>query len=64
MGSSSDDHISTIASLIDEFFYTHFFEYWSDSESNNDPDLMVAVARILHEDNEVYMPQWRGSMLG
>jgi hypothetical protein len=23
---------------------------------------MMAVASILHEENEVYMPQWRGSM--
>jgi hypothetical protein len=25
---------------------------------------MVAVASILHEENEAYMPQWRGSVKG
>jgi hypothetical protein len=64
MDNSSDDEISTIASLNNEFFYTHFFEDWSDSESDDDFNLMVAVASSLHEENEVYMPQWRGSMPG
>jgi hypothetical protein len=62
--SSDDDDISTIANLNNEFFYTHFFKDWPDSEFDDDADLMVAVASILHEENETYMPQWRGSMLG
>jgi hypothetical protein len=62
MDSSSDDEISTIASLSNEFFYKHFFKDWSESESNNDSDLMVAMASILHEESDVYMPQWRGSV--
>jgi hypothetical protein len=57
MDSSSDDEISTIASLSNEVFYKHFFKDWSESESNNDSDLMVAMASILHEESEVYMPQ-------
>jgi hypothetical protein len=49
--SSSVNEISTIASLNNEFFYKHFFEDWSDSESDDDFDLMVALASILHEEN-------------
>jgi hypothetical protein len=64
MDNSSDDEISTIVSLNNEFFYTHFFEHWLDSESGDDSDLMVSVESILHKENEVYMPQWRGSMAG
>jgi hypothetical protein len=62
--SSYDDDISTIVNLNNEFFYTHFFKDWSDSESNDDVDLMVAMASILHEETEAYMPQWRGSVPG
>jgi hypothetical protein len=62
MDKSLDDDISSIASLNNEFFYTYFFEDWSDSKSDDNADLMVAMASILHEENEVYMPQWRGSM--
>jgi hypothetical protein len=56
MDSSSDDQISTIASLSNEF-YKHFFKDQSESVSNNDSNLMVAMASILHEESEVYMPQ-------
>jgi hypothetical protein len=51
MDSSWDDDISTIANLNNEFLYTHFFEDWSDFESGDDADLMVAMASILHEEN-------------
>jgi hypothetical protein len=64
MDNSSDDEISTIASLNNGFFYTYFLKNWSDSEFDDDSDLMVAVASILNQENEVYMPQWRGSMPG
>jgi hypothetical protein len=47
----------------DEFFYTHFFDE-SDTNSDDDADLMVVVATVLNEANEAYMPQWRGSVKG
>jgi hypothetical protein len=50
MDSSSDDDISTIANLNNEFFYTHFFDDWSNSEFEDDAYLMVAVASILHKE--------------
>jgi hypothetical protein len=53
--------IVTIVNLNNEFFYTHFFDE-SDTDSDDDADLMVAV--VLHEENEAYMPQWRGSVPG
>jgi hypothetical protein len=62
MASSSDDDIEAIAELNNEIFYTHFFEDWSDSEFDDDSDLMVVCATILNKENENYMPQWRGSM--
>jgi hypothetical protein len=53
----------TIVNLNNLFFYAHFIEE-SDTESDNDADLMVAMASVLHEENEAYIPQWRGSMPG
>jgi hypothetical protein len=44
MDSCSDDDISTIANLNNDFVYTHFFDDWSDSKSDDDADLMVADA--------------------
>jgi hypothetical protein len=64
MSSSSYDDIEAIADLNNEFFYTHFFKGWSDSESDDDSDLMVACATILNEENENYMSHWRGFMAG
>jgi hypothetical protein len=64
MASGSDDNIEAIADLNNEFFYTHFFKDWSDTESDDDSDLMVTCASILNEEKENYMPQWRGSMPG
>jgi hypothetical protein len=64
MASSSDDDIKAIVDLNNVFFYTHFFKDLSDSESNDDSDLMVACGTILNEENKNYMPQWRGSMPG
>jgi hypothetical protein len=61
--SSSDDDIADIVNLNNEFFYTHFFDEF-DTDSDDDVDLMVAVATVLNEANEAYMPQWRGSMKG
>jgi hypothetical protein len=49
MDSISDDKISTITSLNNEFFYKHFFEDWLDSESDDDSNLMVAMASFLHK---------------
>jgi hypothetical protein len=60
---SDDDNIAAIVNLNNQFFYTHFFED-SDTESDNDADLMVAEAAVLNEENEAYMPQWRGSVKG
>jgi hypothetical protein len=62
MDGSTDHDIVTIASLNNEFFYKRFIEDWLDSDSNDDSDLMVAVASVLHEESNVYMPQWRGSL--
>jgi hypothetical protein len=64
MASSSNDDIKAIAELNNEFFHTHFFEDWSDSESDDDSDFMVAYATILNKENENYLPQWKGSMSG
>jgi hypothetical protein len=61
--SSSDDDIAAIVSLNNQFFYTHFFEN-SDTESDDDADLMVTVAAVLNEQNEAYMSQFRGSVKG
>jgi hypothetical protein len=61
--SSDDDDIVAIVNLNNQFFHTHFFDE-SDTESDDDADLMVAMASVLHEENEAYMPQWRGSMPG
>jgi hypothetical protein len=41
----------------------HFFDE-SDIESDDDANLMVAVASVLHEENEAYIQQWRGSVPG
>jgi hypothetical protein len=60
---SDDDDIAAIINLNNEFFYTHFFDEF-DTDSDDDADLMVAVASVLHEENEAYLPQWRGSMPG
>jgi hypothetical protein len=40
----------------------HFLED-SDTESDDDTNLMVAVAAVLNEENEAYMPKWRGILL-
>jgi hypothetical protein len=61
--SLDDDDIAAIANLSNEFFYPHFFDE-SDTNSDDDADLMVAVATVLNEANEAYMPQWRGSVKG
>jgi hypothetical protein len=53
--SPDDDDIAAIVNLNNEFFYTHFYE--SDTDSDDDADLVVAVATILNEANEAYMPQ-------
>jgi hypothetical protein len=64
MDSSSDDaDIAAIVNLNNEFFYMHFFDE-SGTESDDDAELMVVLATVLHEENEAYMPQWRGSMKG
>jgi hypothetical protein len=65
MDISSDDELSTIASLNHELFYKHFIKDRSDSVSfHNDSDFMVAMVSILHEESKVYMPQWMDSMAG
>jgi hypothetical protein len=61
--SLDDDDIAAIVNLNNEFFYTHFFDE-SDTNSDDDADLMVAVATVLNESNEGYMPQCRGSVKG
>jgi hypothetical protein len=61
--SSDDDDIAAIVNLNNEFFYTHFDDE-SDTDSNDDVDLMVVMATVLNEQNEAYMPQWRGSVKG
>jgi hypothetical protein len=53
---SDDNDIVAIVNLNNMFFYSHFFEE-SDTESDGDADLMVAVASVLHEENEASMPQ-------
>jgi hypothetical protein len=58
-----DDDIAAIANLNNEFFYVHFFVE-SDTDSDDDADLMVTMATVLNEANEAYMPQWRGSVKG
>jgi hypothetical protein len=55
-----DDDIASIVSVKNEFFYKHFIEEWSDLDSNDDSDLMLAMTSILHEDNEAQLPQWGG----
>jgi hypothetical protein len=54
--SSDNDDIATIVNLNNEFFYRHFFDE-SDTDSDDDANLMVAVATVLNEANEAYMPQ-------
>jgi hypothetical protein len=61
--SSDDDDIASIVNLNNELFYMHFDDE-SNTDSEDDADLMVAVATILNEQNEAYMPQWRGSVKG
>jgi hypothetical protein len=61
--SSNDDVIAAIVNLNNDIFYTHFFDEF-DTEYDDDADLMVAVASVLHDENEAYMPQWRGSIPG
>jgi hypothetical protein len=60
---SDDDGIATFVSLNNKFYYMHFFED-SDTESDDDANLMVAVESVLHEENGAYMPKWRGSVMG
>jgi hypothetical protein len=45
MDNSSDDKLATIANLNNEFFYKHFTEDCSDSDSKDDSDLMVVVGK-------------------
>jgi hypothetical protein len=61
--SSNEDDIAAIVNLNNEFFYTHIFDE-SDTDSDNDANLVVAVANVLHEENEASLPQWRGSVPG
>jgi hypothetical protein len=61
--SLNDDDFAAIVNLNNEFFYMHFFDE-SDTNSDDDADLIVAMATILNEANEAYMPQWRGSVKG
>jgi hypothetical protein len=61
--SSDDDDIVAIVNLNNEFFYTHFDDE-SDTDFDDNADLMVAVATVLNEQNEAHMPQWRGSVKG
>jgi hypothetical protein len=61
--SSDEDDIAAIVNLNDELFYTHFFDE-SDTDSDDDADLVVAMASILHEENKASLPQWRGSVPG
>jgi hypothetical protein len=59
--SSDEDDIAAIVNLNNEFFYTHFFnesDTDSDTYSDDDADLVVAVASVLHEENEASLPQW------
>jgi hypothetical protein len=49
MDNSSDDELGTIASLKNEFVYKHFIEDCLNLDWNDDSDLMVAVASIVHE---------------
>jgi hypothetical protein len=42
-----DDDIAAIVNLNNEFFYMHFFNE-SDTDSDEDADLMVVVATILN----------------
>jgi hypothetical protein len=52
VASNWDDDIEAIADLNNEFFYTHFFENWLDTEYDDDSNLMVTCASILNEKNE------------
>jgi hypothetical protein len=54
--SSDNDDIVTIVNLNNEFFYRYFFDE-SDTDTDDDANLMVAVATVLNEANEAYMPQ-------
>jgi hypothetical protein len=49
MDNSSDEDIGSIVIVNNEFYYKHLIEEWSDSDSNNDSDLMLALTNILHE---------------
>jgi hypothetical protein len=64
MDSNSDEDMASIVSVNNEFFYKHFIEESSGSDSNNDYHLMLAVISILHEDAETQLPQWKGSVPG
>jgi hypothetical protein len=61
--SLDDDDIAAIVNLNNEFFYTHFFDE-SETDFDDDADLVVAMATVLNEENKAYMPQWRGSVKG
>jgi hypothetical protein len=61
---SSDNEISSILSINNDFFYKHFILEWSYSKSEDDFDLMIAVTSVLHEDSEAQFCQWKGSMSG
>jgi hypothetical protein len=41
-----DEDIASIMSVNNEFFYKHFIEQWSDSDSDDDSDLMLVVTRV------------------
>jgi hypothetical protein len=54
--------IASIANVNNLFFYKHFVEESLDSDSDNDPDMLLAVASLLHEDNEA-MPELCGASI-
>jgi hypothetical protein len=59
MDNSSDDKISSIVSSNTDFYYKHFIEESSNSESKDDFDL-IAITAALHKDNEAQLHQWKG----
>jgi hypothetical protein len=60
MDNSSDADIAFIMS-VNKFFYKHFIAQWSDSDSDEDFNLMLAVKIILQEDNEAQLHHCKDS---
>jgi hypothetical protein len=52
MNSGLDEDIASIANVNNLFFYKHFVKESLDSDSDDDPDMLLVVASLLHEDNE------------